>query len=62
MSEKKIKVSKGTVVKEIPVRLEKDYAKNGWIRVADFPFEYNQYKPVFDSSCLEYQPLSVKAV
>ena len=42
MSEKKIKVSKETVVKEIPVILEKNKKKNGWIRVADFPFEYNQ--------------------
>lgn len=42
MSDKKIKVSKDLVVKEIPERLEKDYAKNGWVKVSEFPFEYNQ--------------------
>lgn len=41
MADKKIKVSKGTVTKEIPERLEKDYIKNGWVKVQDFPFDVN---------------------
>lgn len=41
MSDKKIKVSKDNVVKEIPERLEKDYVKNGWVKVQDFPFDFN---------------------
>lgn len=41
MADKKVTMTKGTVTKKVPERLEKDYAKNGWVKVQDFPFDFN---------------------
>lgn len=41
MEEKKIKVSKGTVIKEIEAKQEKAYQKNGWTIIKERPNVFN---------------------